>query len=99
MNQPPSLSSRGYCFSYRVSRQGYIPWLLLAQIYAEAAAWLENNPRYDADLAIGKATDRLSDRVASVARFAFRDAFGATMGDDGVMLLGFASALAQTRDL
>lgn len=95
------MKARGYRYQYTVRRSGVIRWAVLAQIYADAAAWMEaHGASYDAEVAIGKATDHLSDRVALVARFAFRDAFGAWVGDDdGLVMLCFASALARTGDL
>lgn len=89
-----------YRFTYTTRREGSIPMCTLAQIYRDAAAWLERNPGYDTSLAIGKATDRLSDQVASAAQIAFQEAFGAWIGnDDGIMALCFAAALADTSDL
>ena len=92
--------TKGYEFSYTVQRSGFLPWEKLSSIFADAAAWLEAHPDYDTECAICTATDRFSDRVSSVARFAFRDAYGAWTGDDeGVMMLCFAAAVAETGDL
>lgn len=94
------MSRRGYRYQVKVLSTRYLPWAKLARIYADAAAWLERTPDYDAEWAIAKATDRMSFTVGSMARFIFRENFGAWTGDaEGVTMLCFASALAGTGDL
>lgn len=91
---------KGYAYSYQVLRHTFLPWRTLSAIYTDAAIWMEQNPGYDAHVAIGKATDKLSDRIASVAPMAFRDCFGACAGDDeGIFTLCLAAAIAATGDL
>lgn len=85
---------RFHTFS-RVGRS--IPQAVFAQAYLDAAAWLEQNPNYDASAAILKATDRLPERTAKLAALAFFESFGAWSGDDeGVLMLCFAAAFART---
>ena len=91
---------KGYRFQYHVRRDGFIPWSVMSRIFADAAAWLEANPQYDAHTAIRKATDKLSDRVASIAPIAFRDTCCVWAGDDeSVLMLCFAAAVSATGDL
>lgn len=88
----------GYSYTYRPLRHAVLPWKKLSDIFSEAAAHLEREPRYDANWAIAYATDRMPEHVGSMARYLFRFSFGQVGGDEGVMLLGFASAMAATGD-
>ena len=91
---------KGYEFNYQVRRTGVLPWGLLADIFAEAAAHLEGSPQYDCEWAIAKATDRMPERTALIARFAFRDNFGVWNGDDeSVMMLCFAACAARCGEM
>lgn len=79
----------------RVERS--IPQSVFAQAYADAAAWLEQNPNYDASTAIFKVAEPISDRTARLAALAFFDNFGCWCGDDeGVLMLCFAAQFART---
>lgn len=70
---------------------------VFAQAYEDAAAWLEQNPNYDASTAILKATDHLPEMTARLAGLAFFESFGCWCGDDeGVLMLCFAAAFART---
>lgn len=82
-------------FTYRRVCKYSVPYETLGRIWADAAAWMEANPGYDAHVAIMKATDHLSSRLASAATLEFSDSFGAWGGDDeGVLMLLFAAASA-----
>lgn len=82
-------------FTYRKVCKYSVPYKTLGRIWANAAAWMEGNPGYDAHVAIMRATDHLSDRLASAATMEFTDSFGAWSGDDeGVLMLCFAAASA-----
>ena len=87
-------------FKYHKVCKYSVPYKTLGRIWADAAAWMEANPGYDAHVAIMKATDHLSSRLAHAATLEFSDSFGAWGGnDDGVLMLCFASVLANTGDL
>ena len=82
-------------FTYRKVCKYSVPYKTLGRSWVEAAAWLEANPGYDAHLAIMKAADHLSDRLAHAATLEFSDSFGAWGGnDEGVLMLCFAAASA-----
>lgn len=91
---------RGYRYYYSVRREGTIPAEVIATAFANAAAWLESNPQYDAHTAIRKATDHLPEHVARYAVIGFREAFGVWGSDDeSVLMLCFAACAARSGEL
>ena len=91
---------QGLEYAYLARRTGVIPWRSLADIYADAAAWLEAHPDYTTSVAISKSTDRLPDQVANVAGHEFRSRFGEYNGDGvGILMLCLASTLSTWGEL
>lgn len=91
------MSARAYQFDTLRRVRGAVPQTVFAQAYADAAAWLEQNPGYDASTAILKATDHLPETTARLAALAFLESFGAWIGnDEGVLMLCFAADFART---
>ena len=92
-----------YGYEYTVRRWRTVKCETLASIYAEAAQQLEAHPEYDDPLyAIRKATEArgMDDGLATYAWMHFRGCTGAwNGGDESIVLLCFASAMAATGDL
>ena len=90
--------NRGYVYTYRLIHEAVLPWETVSHIFAVAAIHLEAQPQYDANWAIAKAADYLPEHVGLAMRYLFFFSFGQAAGDVGVLLLGFASAMAETGD-
>lgn len=82
------------CYRYFVWRRVWktIPTAHFEKAYADAAAWLERNPGYDAHVAISAATEGWPEGCRALPAYEFRERFGQWAGDDeGVLILCFAS--------
>ena len=91
---------KAYRMPMTVIREVEIAPEVIAAVYANAAAILEEDSTYGVHHAITKASDHLPEHVYRFAFTSFYERFGVWSGnDEGVTMLCFAAALAKTGDL